>query len=319
MKLREIHEFFVQEGKKTDPRGIEAVEKFLKKKADAFKELKEEEKEEFDKESLWNPYSDCRINHGSGNEEIHSIMVGIDIEGPELLLANELKKQGRKIDLVLAHHPEGKALAGLYSVMGMQADILNKYGVPINVAESLMGERIGEVEKGLSPLNHLRSIEFARILNIPFMNTHTTSDNHVQKFLLELFEEKNPETLGDALKLLKQMPEYKEAIKNDAGPKIFVGSQNSRCGKIVVDMTGGTEGHDKNYEALGKAGVGTIIAMHVAKEMRKVAEENKVNIIVAGHMASDTIGLNLLLDKLEKKQKFEFIECSGFLRVRRNK
>lgn len=319
MKLKEIHEFFVSEGKKADPRGLEAIEKLLKKRADAFKELKEDEKEEFDKEALWNPYADCRIYHGAGTEEVSSIMVGIDMEGQELLLANELKKNGKEIDLVLAHHPEGKALAGLYAVMDLQEDILHNYGVPINVAEGLMSERIREVERGLSPINHNRSVDFARLLNIPFMNTHTTADNHVQKFLLELVEEKKPETLRDLLKLLKTLPEYKSAIKIDAGPKIFAGAPDNRCGKIIVDMTGGTEGHEKNYEALGKAGVGTILAMHVGKEMRKSAEENKVNLVVAGHIASDNLGVNLLLDKLEKKQKFEFIECSGFLRVKRNK
>jgi len=319
MKLAEIHKFFIEEGKKADPRGIDAVEKLLKKRAEAFKELKEDEKEDFDKEALWNPFADCRVYNGTGNEEVSSIMVGIDIEGQELLLANELKKQGKKIDMVLAHHPEGKGLAGLYAVMGMQADILNKYGVPINVAEGLMNERIGDVEKGLSPINHMRAVDTARLLGIPFMNTHTTSDNHVEKFLLELVEEKKPETLLDLLKLLKAIPEYKDAMKHDAGPKIFVGSPANRCGRIIVDMTGGTEGHEKNYEALGKAGVGTILAMHVGKEMRKIAEENKVNIVVAGHMASDALGLNILFDKLEKKQKFEFIECSGFVRVRRGK
>lgn len=319
MKLAEIHQFFVEEGKKADQRGIEAIEKLLKKRAERFKELKEDEKEEFDKEALWNPYADCRIYNGSGSEEVSSIMIGIDMEVPELLLAHELKRQGKKIDLVLAHHPEGKGLAGLYAVMGMQSDILNKYGVPINVAEGLMNERIGEVEKALSPINHMRSVDAARILGIPFMNTHTTSDNHVQKFLLELVDEKKPETLEDLVRLLKAIPEYKDAIKHDAGPKIFAGSPHNRCGKIIVDMTGGTEGHEKNYEALGKAGVGTILAMHVGKEMRKIAEENKVNIVVAGHMASDTLGLNLLFDKLEKRQKFEFIECSGFIRVRRGK
>jgi putative NIF3 family GTP cyclohydrolase 1 type 2 len=319
MKLKEIHEFFVNEGKKVDPRGLEAVEKLLKKRAEAFKELKEDEKEELDKESLWNPYADCRIYHGSGNEEVSAIMVGIDMEGSELLLANELKKQGKKLDLVLAHHPEGKALASLYAVMALQEDVLHQYGVPINLAEGLMNERILEVEKGLSPINHMRSVDFARILNIPFMNTHTTSDNHVQKFLLELFDEKKPETLEDLVKVLKEIPEYKKAIKHDAGPKIFLGTPKNRCGKIIVDMTGGTEGHEKSYEALAKAGVGTVVAMHVGKEMRKPAEENKVNLVVAGHIASDTLGLNLLFDKLEKKQKFEFIECSGFNRVRRNK
>ena len=319
MRLREIHEFFVQEGKKVDARSIEAIEKILKKRADYFKELKEDEKEDFDKESLWNPYSDSRILYGTGNEEVNSVMVGIDMEGEELLLAHELKKQGKKIDLVLAHHPEGKGLSSLYAVMALQEDVLHKYGVPINVAEALMNERIAEVERTLSPINHMRAIDFARILNIPFMNTHTTSDNHVQKFLLDLVEEKNPETLEDLVKLLKTIPEFKHAAKQDSGPKIFVGNPKNRCGKIIVDMTGGTEGHEKNYEALGKAGVGTVLAMHVSKEMRKTAEDNKVNIVVAGHIASDTLGLNLLLDKLEKKQKFDFIECSGFTRIRRNK
>ena len=43
-----------------------------------------------------------------------------------------------------------------------------------------------------------------------------------------------------------------------------------------------------------------------------------MNVIIAGHMASDTIGMNLLLDEIEKVEKFEaVIELSGFRRVRR--
>jgi hypothetical protein len=39
--------------------------------------------------------------------------------------------------------------------------------------------------------------------------------------------------------------------------------------------------------------------------------------VIAGHIASDNLGLNLLLDEVEKREPFEVIECSGFRRVKR--
>ena len=35
----------------------------------------------------------------------------------EVLLADRLEEKGKKIDLIMAHHPEGKAMAGRYDVM----------------------------------------------------------------------------------------------------------------------------------------------------------------------------------------------------------
>ena len=41
---------------------------------------------------------------------------------------------------------------------------------------------------------------------------------------------------------LKEIPEYETAMKIGAGPKIFVGSEENRCGKIALtEITGGTE------------------------------------------------------------------------------
>ncbi len=79
------------------------------------------------------------------------MLVGIDIEVGEVLLAETLKNRGESIDLIMSHHPEGKAYANLYSVMHMQSDILNKFGVPINIAEDLLEGRIKEVERRLMP------------------------------------------------------------------------------------------------------------------------------------------------------------------------
>jgi len=38
-------------------------------------------------------------------------------------------------------------------------------------------------------------------------------------------------------------------------------------------------------------------------------------VIVAGHISSDTLGINILLDQLEKLGKFKIIPCSGFERM----
>jgi hypothetical protein len=40
-------------------------------------------------------------------------------------------------------------------------------------------------------------------------------------------------------------------------------------------------------------------------------------VVIAGHIASDNLGLNLLLDAVEKHGAFEVLECSGFRRVKR--
>jgi hypothetical protein len=317
MKLEQIYKFFVEEGIKADPRGKKEVEKYLKELKKAYSELKPKEKEYFDKESLWNPYSDSRILNGSGKENVKTILVGIDMEGPELLLADRLKEKGKKVDLVLAHHPEGKALAGLYSVMKMQGEILHKYGIPINVAEGLMQGRISEVETALSAVNHRRAIDIAKILGISLMCAHTVADNHVQTWLQEKLEKKKPETVKELLEELLKIPEYSFAAKHSAGPKIFLGSPENKCGKIFVEMTGGTEGAKELYEKMVDAGIGTVVGMHLAKDHLEEAKKHKFNYIVAGHICSDNIGVNLLLDKLERKGKFNIIEASGFTRFKR--
>lgn len=130
MKLKKIYETVVAKGIDADPRGRKTVLKSLDKAKKKYKDLKKEEKELFDVETLANPYVDTRILYGTGDEEIKTALVGIDMEMGEILLADRLSAKGKKIDLVIAHHPEGKAYANFYEVMHMQADILNKFGVP---------------------------------------------------------------------------------------------------------------------------------------------------------------------------------------------
>jgi hypothetical protein len=57
--------------------------------------------------------------------------------------------------------------------------------------------------------------------------------------------------------------------------------------------------------------------MHMSEDHRKEAEKHHLHVVIAGHIASDNLGLNLLLDEIGKRGSFEVLECSGFKRVTR--
>lgn len=317
MKLSELFEKAIAIGIDNDPRGKEAVLRELSVRKKDYEALPEREKEFFDKETLTNPYSDTRILFGSGNKEIKSVLVGIDIDTAEVLLCDWLKQKGNPIDLIISHHPSGRAYARLWAVMQMQADILWRFGVPINIAEDLLEGRTKEVQRRLMPINHSKAVDAARLMNIPFICFHTPADNMVTTYLQRLFDEKKPYNVSELLDILREIPEYKDASMNSAGPEILVGSKTRKVGKVFVDMTGGTEGSKEIFESIASSGINTILAMHLSEEHRKEAEKNHLNVIIAGHISSDNIGLNLLLDGLSKEMTFQISECSGFRRISR--
>ena len=317
MKLHEFFSLAIQVGIDADLRGRVAVEQDLNEVRRSYDDLKPDEKAVFDAEKLENPYTDSRILYGSHHSEIKKILAGIDIEAGELLLADRLNQKGAGIDLVVAHHPEGRAYANIYDVMKMQADILNRFGVPINVAENLLQDRMKEVERKLLPVNHTRAVDIARLLDIPFVCLHTPADNMVAGYLQDLFDREKPRRLRDVMGLLRDIPEYREAVKNDAGPKILLGAGDQRSGKVFVDMTGGTEGSKDIMEHLSQSGVGTMVAMHLTEDHRKEAEKHYIHVVIAGHISSDTLGLNLLLDRIESREPLTVVECSGFKRIKR--
>jgi len=313
MRIKEIYNLAINKGIEADFRGREGIERFLKRKKEKYEKLSGKEKEEFDLEALENPYLDSRIYHIAADAEVKKVLTGIDIEPAELLLAKEIGG----IDLIIAHHPLGKGLAHLADVMDLQCDALNYYGVPINIAEGLMKERISEVARGVNAINHQRTVDTAKLLGISLINSHTPCDNLAAKFIKDLIGKENPERIEDLMSLLKEVPEYKEAIKIGAGPKIFVGNPENRCGKIAVtELTGGTEPGPKIYEKMADAGIGTIIGMHMQEESKKEAESANINVVIAGHMSSDSLGVNLFLDELEKRE-IEIIPCSGLIRISR--
>lgn len=288
MKLSEFYAGVVRFGKERDPRPKERIKSF----------------------------EDTAILYGDPDTRVRRILVGIDIEVGELLLADRIRhKEG--LDLVVSHHPEGKAYAALYEVMQLQVDILTKLGIPRSVGQELLDERKREVERRISPQNHMRAVDAARALDLPFMCMHTPADNHAATFLQKLFDREKPETTQDIVEILLRLPEYRYAQECLAGPRIILGSPARKAGRVFVDMTGGTEGPKDVFDKFYKAGVRTLVGMHLSEEHFKKVKDSNLNVVIAGHISSDTLGMNLLLDRVEKIETLRISECSGFRRFRR--
>jgi len=317
MKLDEIYQIAIDKGRQADPRGPEGVARALERAQKALADLPERRRWEFDQESLRNPYADTRIMVGDPEADIGSMLVAIDAGVGEILLADRLRERGRSVDAVFVHHPEGRALADLGDVMLLQADVWRRQGVSVSFGDAIMGERIAEVQRAFHPVNTEQTIAAARLLEIPFLCCHTPADNNVQTFVQAKADELGQDgTVAELLDVLKEIPEYRAAVGHGTGPIIYEGDADTRTGTIMVDMTGGTSGPVGALERLAQAGVGTILGMHVPDEHRKKAKELHLNVVIAGHMASDSLGMNLIIDEYERSG-VQIIPAGGFIRVSR--
>lgn len=317
MTIQEIYNLALDMGMKADPRGIASVKRYLQKNKKRYDELPEKRKKYFDKEALINPYSDTRIFTADPQKEVKKILAGIDANATEVLLADRLNQKGDKIDLLIGHHPEGNAFASLHEVMDLQVEVSAEAGIPIHLADALLRERMSDVERGIHPINHNQTIDTARLLGIPFMTLHTVWDNLGDHFMKQLLKDRDFDTVSDVMDALLEIPEYQESKRGKAGPIIVSGNGTSKVGKIVLFFTGGTNPSKEWYMELAKAGVGTIIDMHIKEDALKELRKMHVNVINAGHMSSDSIGANIFFDELEKRG-IEVIPCSGLIRVKRN-
>lgn len=231
-------------------------------------------------------------------KNIKRVMIGVDMEGPELMLAKDTG-----VDLVISHHPKtGSPQVNFHKVMYRQIDKMVESGVPINKAQKALKDRIGKVERAQHSGNYDKVASFAKLLNMPYMNIHLPADIITENFVQNHMDKElwgNPRaTLQDVLDVLSMIPEYNNAMSK---PAIRVGSKDDYAGKILVLMAGGTSGGEKVFKAYFEAGVGTIICMHLPEEVRQaVTDQNIGNVVVAGHMASDSIGLNIFSRELEK-------------------
>jgi hypothetical protein len=100
---------------------------------------------------------------------------------------------------------------------------------------------------------------------------------------------------------LKELPEFQNASTDI---KIAIGKSENLAGKIVVSHGAGTNGGYEVAKTYFKYGVGTLIYIHInpwdLEKLKTEIIEGK-NLIVTGHIASDSVGINPFIRKLENR------------------
>ena len=202
MTLQEIFDLALKMGVAADPRGGTGVKELLARANKDYKELPEKKKKYFDPQTLTNPYSDTRILFGEPKTQVKKILAGIDADATEVLLADRLNQKGAGIDAVVGHHPVGVSLTALHDVMDLQIDAYAEIGVPVNVVDALMRERMDLIKRKIHPSNHNQVVDTARLLDVPLMNLHTVWDNMGDQFMKNYLGEKKFQTVGDIIEAM---------------------------------------------------------------------------------------------------------------------
>jgi len=225
-------------------------------------------------------------------EGIKKVLMGVDMDTAELLLAKQLG-----YDCVVSHHPRNTNV-NMLEVMKDHIRKLEALGVPKNKSQKLLEERKDELSYNQHVSNSRRSESAAKLLDMPFMCIHTPTDiigeAMVQEFLDGKFSKKPDTTVQEIVEALEGIGEYKNSARK---PMIRVGSKESFAGKIYVLMSGLTGPGPKITKEYFEAGVGTLVLMHIPeKDVKEVKEQGIGNVVVAGHMSSDSLGLNKIAE-----------------------
>lgn len=227
---------------------------------------------------------------------IKKVLIGIDIDNAALLYA---KNNG--YDLVIGHHPTGSRL-GLSKVFKRNIKMMVENGVQIQDAEKAVREKALAIEIGNHSTNYSAIPDFAKLIGMPYMNIHMPCDEIGRKIIQDkinaVCSENKEINLEELNNVLNDIPEIKNAKTNS---EIRIGSPLSKAGRVIFSHGRGTNGGVEVANAYYKAGFDTVIYIHISYgDYIKLKKENKGNLIITGHISSDSVGINPFIQALEE-------------------
>jgi hypothetical protein len=244
--------------------------------------------------------------------EVGRVFVGIDVDLGELLLARSLGADG-----VIAHHPIGsRARLGFPAVIERHEAQMRAEGIPAEIAREKMLERQRPVARALHTTNYDRVVDAARQLKLPSMNIHLAADLIGRQYFIDFVRgvvDQGATTVGQLVGELKSIPEMEASLVK---PELWLGEAENPVGRWLVQMAAGTNGGAPVFRTYYEHGIDTIVAMHIdERDLRELEQlqRRQANLVITGHMPSDSIGMNRVIDALER-QGLEVIAGSGVIR-----
>lgn len=235
-------------------------------------------------------------------------MFCIDAGPTEFLLAKQLG-----YDAVITHHPAGgSAILGFPKVFMRHVQLMVDAGVPLEKAEVAVKRKFEQLTVEAHMRNYAHNVDFARFLKMLFMNIHMPLDEIGRKRMVEQINKKVREnsTVGDVVFALMELPEFRNALTKI---NVCLGKKESKAGKVVVSHAAATNGGYEIAKTYFEHGVDILIYIHISPlDLERLREEGKSDLIVTGHIASDSLGINPFIHELERRglivTKFGVIE-----------
>jgi hypothetical protein len=236
-------------------------------------------------------------------DDIETALVGIDLESPEIQLANR-----EDYDLVLAHHPPGgDPRVNFAPVLDRQVEFMTAHGVPAERAEEAVADLRSRMDHAGHSANYRHDPSIAEHLDQPYMNVHLAPDEIGRRRFRDVADDLDDDAaVGVFTDALGDIPELDEALTD---VELRLGNRENDLGEVAVHHAAGTNGGTEVASAYFDNGVDTVLYIHVgAGDTATLQEEyggEGKNLVVTGHIASDAIGMNTFIDALEQ----EGVEC----------
>lgn len=227
-------------------------------------------------------------------KNIKKVLIAIDVGTAELMLAKSLR-----CDAVIAHHPIGVAAVNLYKVFDRHVDYMVEHGVPERVAREAVRKLKERVETRSHASIYSDVVGAARAMGMPLVNIHQPCDEYMRQIILQSIKSGNrTEYVSDIVRSVSRIPEFRNA---ETKVQVRFGSGKNKAGRWALVIAAGTNGGYPVARAYFEHGVFTVIYLHVDYgDLTKMKEDKlKGNLVVLGHLAGDSIGLNGLAKRLE--------------------
>lgn len=230
-------------------------------------------------------------------KDIKNILFGIDADVPELLAAKQLG-----YDAVISHHPKGgSAVTDFHQVFKRHIQQMIDANIPKLEAEKAVCKKIMALEVEMHTRNYNSAVDVAQLLKMPYMNIHTPLDEMGRRIMTRNIQHETwkNSTVGDVVSALEKLPEFKNAITDI---KIRLGKAANPAGKIVVSHGAGTNGGYEIAKTYFKHGINTLIYIHISPgDLEKLKADGVGNLVITGHVSSDSVGINPFIEELENK------------------
>ncbi len=228
-------------------------------------------------------------------KDIRKVLMCIDVEQATISIARELG-----CDAVITHHPIGRAYINFYKVLDRHIEFMLNAGIDRGIAIEAVKELKERVELRAHTSIYSHVVSYAEKVKMPLLNIHLPCDELMRQEILARLNSSRIDRVKDIVASVEQIDEFKHT---DTRVRVVYGNEDAKVSRYMLVVAAGTNGGYSVAKAYFENGYDTVIYLHISPEdlARIKASNLNGNLVILGHLAGDSLGMNRLADALTRK------------------